>query len=114
MFIRLTTNHQTIEEATNLLLELGEGAKIMAGGTDIIPPMRDKVIAPEYLIDIKDLPGMDYLEYDENEGLKIGALTKLRTLEFSDLVKKVKIDSKIPLWDSADSGARRRRIKRIK
>ena len=79
----------TIEEATNLLLELGEGAKIMAGGTDIIPPMRDKVIAPEYLIDIKDLPGMDYLEYDENEGLKIGALTKLRTLEFSDLVKKV-------------------------
>ena len=33
---------------------------------------------------------------------------------FYDLVKKVKIDSKIPLWDSADSGARRRRIKRIK
>ena len=33
---------------------------------------------------------------------------------FYDLVKKVKIDSKIPLWDPADSGARRRRIKRIK
>lgn len=33
---------------------------------------------------------------------------------FYDLVKKVKIDSKIPLWDSAESGARRRRIKRVK
>ena len=33
---------------------------------------------------------------------------------FYDLVKKVKIDSKIPLWDPADSGARRRRIKRVK
>ena len=80
---------RSLEEATNLLVELGAGAKIMAGGTDIIPPMRDKVIAPEYLIDIKDVPGLDYLEYDEREGLKIGALTKLRTLEFSKLVWEV-------------------------
>lgn len=77
---------KTIEEATNFLLELGAGAKIMAGGTDLLPPMRGGVLKPEYLIDIKDLPGLDYLTYDEEEGLRIGALTKLRTIEFSKMV----------------------------
>lgn len=78
----------TIGEACNLLLELGEGAKVMAGATDLIPPMRDKAIAPEYLIDLKKIPGLDQLTYDEEEGLKIGALTTLRTLETSPLVKE--------------------------
>ena len=45
------------------------------------------------------------------ETIKMRAVLKTT---FYDLVKKVKIDSKIPLWDSADSGARRRRIKRVK
>ncbi|MCD8020440.1 MAG: FAD binding domain-containing protein [Clostridiales bacterium] len=79
---------KTLGEACNLLYELGSGAKVMAGATDLIPPMRDKVISPEYLIDIKNIPGLDYLEYDETEGLKIGALTKLRTIEKSPLVKE--------------------------
>ena len=55
----------TLEEASNLLVELGAGAKVMAGGTDIIPPMRDKVLKADYLIDIKGIPGLDYIEYDE-------------------------------------------------
>jgi carbon-monoxide dehydrogenase medium subunit len=79
---------KTVEEAVNLLLELGAGAKIMNGGTDLIPPMNDGVLSPEYLIDIKGIPGMNYLEYDEKEGLQIGALTKLRALEFSGMVKE--------------------------
>ena len=78
----------TIGEACNLLLELGAGAKVMAGATDLIPPMKDKAIVPEYLIDLKKIPGLDYLKYDEAEGLKIGALTTLRTLETSPLEKE--------------------------
>ena len=79
---------KTIGEACNLLLELGSTAKVMAGATDLIPPMKDKVISPEYIIDLKKIPDMDYLEYDEKEGLKIGALTTLRTIETSPLVKE--------------------------
>lgn len=78
---------KTIEEATNLLLELGDSAKIINGGTDLIPPMNDGVLKPEYLIDIKGIPDMDYLKYDEKGGLKIGALTKLRNIELSKMVK---------------------------
>jgi len=77
---------KTTDEAINLLLELGDGAKILNGGTDIIPPMNDGLISPKYLIDIKELPDMNYLEHDEKDGLRIGALTKLRTIEFSKMV----------------------------
>jgi carbon-monoxide dehydrogenase medium subunit len=79
---------KTLGEACKLLLELGQGAKVMAGATDLIPPMKDKVVIPEFLVDIKNVPGLDYLEFDPKEGLKIGALTKLRSIEMSPLVKE--------------------------
>lgn len=79
---------QTLEEATNLLNELGTGARIMAGGTDTLPPMRDKVLKADYLIDIKHIPGLEYIEYDESEGLKIGCLTKLYDIQTSKLVRE--------------------------
>ena len=78
----------TLEEACRFLLEHDGKAKVMAGATDLIPPMRDKVFTAEYVIDLKKIPGLDELSYDETEGLKIGALTTLRTLETSELVKE--------------------------
>ncbi len=78
----------TLGEACNLLAELGDGAKVMAGATDLIPPMKDKAISPEYIIDLRNIPDLDYLDYDDKQGLKIGAMTTLRTIEFSKEVKK--------------------------
>lgn len=82
---------KSVEETCRLLKELGPEARVMAGATDLIPPMRDHAVKPEpkYLLDIKGIPGLDELTYDEESGLKIGALTKLRTIETSELVKKV-------------------------
>ncbi len=81
---------RNLDEASNLLVELGPTARIMAGATDLIIPMKDHAIKPEpeYLIDIKGLRDLDCLEYDEKSGLKVGALTTLRTLEHSPLVKE--------------------------
>ncbi|GHV79347.1 dehydrogenase [Spirochaetia bacterium] len=79
---------QTLAEASNLMVELGKGAKIMNGGTDLLPPMNDGVLKPTHLVDIKNIPGLDYITYDEKEGLKIGALTKLREIEFSPVVRE--------------------------
>lgn len=78
----------TLEEASKLLLEHGDRAKVMAGATDLIPPMRDKAFTVDYLVDLKKIPGLNYLEYDEEEGLKIGALTTLREIEHSPIVKE--------------------------
>ena len=78
----------TLEEASKLAKNCDGKCKIMAGGTDIIVAMKEKVIAPEYIIDIKNIPSLDYLDYDPENGLKIGALTKLRTIEKSQMVKE--------------------------
>lgn len=81
---------QNLDEASSTLARLGTTARVMAGATDLIIPMKDHAVQPEpeYLLDIKKIEGLDYLEYDEKEGLKVGALTTLRTLEHSELVKE--------------------------
>jgi carbon-monoxide dehydrogenase medium subunit len=78
----------SLQEACNLLKELGAAAKIMAGGTDLINPMKDKVLKPGYVVDIKNIPNLDQLKYDPAKGLKIGALTKIRDIECSPVVQK--------------------------
>lgn len=79
---------KTIGEACNLLLELGPRAKVMAGATDLIPPMRDKAFTCDYVIDLKNIPGLKYIRYSDEVGLEIGALTTLREIETSPVVKE--------------------------
>lgn len=76
------------EQASEMLLKYGDKAKVMAGATDLIIPMKDGAVmpVPEVIIDLKKLDGMRELEYDDETGLTIGALTTLREIEFSDLV----------------------------
>ena len=71
----------SIEEAISILSEYGNKAKIIAGGTDLLVQIRSKTIRPEYLVDISRIPKLDYKE--ENDGLRIGALTTIRALEKS-------------------------------
>jgi carbon-monoxide dehydrogenase medium subunit len=73
----------TIKEAVSLLSKYDGRAKVIAGGTDLLVQIRDKVILPEYVVDITYLPGLDYISYDKKQGLKIGALTTIRALEKS-------------------------------
>lgn len=84
---------KSLDEAIALLLEKGSKAKIMAGGTDVINPLKDNalkdnVVLPEYIVDIKNIPDMDQLTYDPEKGLTIGALTKIYDVEHSEIVKK--------------------------
>jgi carbon-monoxide dehydrogenase medium subunit len=76
---------KTTEEAIGLLTRYGTEAKVIAGGTDLIRGMRQKLTRlrdVKYLIDITNIPGLGYLRFDES-GLAIGALTTLRNLETS-------------------------------
>lgn len=78
----------TLEEASKLAREYDERCRVMAGGTDVIVAMKEKHIAPDYVIDLKRIPGLDYLDYDPERGLRIGALTTLRTIEKSRMVQE--------------------------
>ena len=74
----------TVEEAVSLLSKYNGKAKVIAGGTDILVQIRNKTIAPEYVIDIGYISGLNYINYEAKQGLRIGALTTIRALEQSD------------------------------
>ena len=78
----------TLEEAFRLFQEHGEGAKILAGGTDLFIKMRTQAFQPEILVDLKGIPGMDQVSYDPKAGLRIGALASIHRLETSPLLRE--------------------------
>jgi carbon-monoxide dehydrogenase medium subunit len=79
---------KTVEESLSLLSQYKGEAKIIAGGQSMLVVMRQGLLAPEYVIDIKGITALDYLTYDEREGLRIGALTTHRAIEKSPIIQK--------------------------
>ncbi len=78
---------QTVPEALDLLKRYGGDAKVLAGGHSLIPLMKLRLAAPQYLIDLNRLADMAYIK--EADGvLRIGALTRHGDLESSELVRK--------------------------
>lgn len=77
----------TIEEAVSLLDEYDGRAKVIAGGTDVMVLVRSKTIKPEYVIDITNIPGLNYIDCDDN-GLRIGAATTIRDIEKSEVIRQ--------------------------
>lgn len=70
----------TSEEAIGLLTELGEDAKLLAGGQSLVAMMNFRLVRPSALVDINAVPDLRYVEPD-GEGIKIGALTPHRWVE---------------------------------
>ena len=82
---------RTLPEALTILQEsTGNSAhvtRILAGGTDLLPSMRQKLFAPQYLLDlrlIRELYGIRKTE----QGIEIGALTTLREIEHSAVLRR--------------------------
>ena len=82
-------NAASVDEALSLLKDFGGKARLIAGGTDLLGLLKDRVLEdyPAALINIKTVPGMDDI-VENSEGLKIGALAKLADIAQSPLVKK--------------------------
>jgi carbon-monoxide dehydrogenase medium subunit len=78
---------KTVKEACDLLSQYGEEAKILGGGQSLVNLMKQDFVSPSYIIDIKDISDLDYIRYDEKDGLRIGALTTHRSLETSAVVQ---------------------------
>jgi carbon-monoxide dehydrogenase medium subunit len=79
---------KTVREAISLLAKYKEEAKIICGGQSMLVVMKQRLLTPEYLIDIKGISSLDYIKYDEKQGLKIGALTIHRAIEKSPVIQK--------------------------
>ncbi len=79
---------KTVKEALTLLSRYKEGAKIIAGGQSMLVVMRQRLLTPEYLIDIKGISALEYIKYDEGKNLRIGALAIHRDVEKSPVIQK--------------------------
>jgi len=79
---------KTVREALSLLAKYKEEAKIIAGGQSMLVVMKQRLLTPEYLIDLKGITDLDYIKYDEGKGLRIGALTIHRAIEKSPVIQK--------------------------
>ena len=79
---------RTIDEAISLLVKYEGGAKVIAGGTDLIRALKDDIYPkyPKALINLKTIPDLDYVK-EEGGILKIGALARLHDISRSPLVR---------------------------
>jgi carbon-monoxide dehydrogenase medium subunit len=75
----------TLEEALTLLHDLGEDARVMAGGTALVIMMKQRLVMPDCLISLQKLRGLDQINAS-NGTIRLGALTTHRTVERSPAV----------------------------
>jgi len=82
-----------MKEVASLLQKYGRKAKVIAGATDLLGLMKDKVEGPELripevLINIKEIPDLTHIVYHERTGLRIGAGVTLSRLAASDVIRQ--------------------------
>lgn len=77
----------SVAEAVALLAQLGEDAKVIAGGTALTIMLRERLVAPGALVWIGGLPGLDGIEVRDGE-VRLGALVRHRDVERSPLVRE--------------------------
>jgi carbon-monoxide dehydrogenase medium subunit len=78
---------RSLGEAISLLQDGGEDAKVLAGGQSLVPLMKLRFASPELVVDINNVPGLDYHRADQDGTIRIGALCRHADLERSPLLK---------------------------
>lgn len=86
---------KTVSEAISILARQGEGAKVIAGGTDVLVDMKFKE-TPASLVNIKRIPGLSFIRQNGNS-VVIGPLTTIREIETNSLLR----ETFSVLWDAA-------------
>ena len=79
---------KSTQELTAMLAVHGAKARILAGGTDLINWMSERLVQPEFLIDLNGLDALFGIDYRPGQGMTIGAGTKIETIENDSIVKE--------------------------
>jgi 4-hydroxybenzoyl-CoA reductase subunit beta len=76
----------SLVEALGFLANNAQDTKIVAGGTDLIPSLKQKLFEPRYLLDIKSLTELHGIHPMQDGGIRIGALTTITEMVESALL----------------------------
>jgi carbon-monoxide dehydrogenase medium subunit len=77
---------RSIDEAIALLRDGDGEAKVLAGGQSLVPLLKLRFASPEVLVDINNLPGLDYHRVDADGTIRVGALCRHADLERSGVL----------------------------
>jgi 4-hydroxybenzoyl-CoA reductase subunit beta len=77
---------RTLDEAVGYLDKHVSNIRVLAGGTDLIPSMRQKLFEPEFVLDIRHIDELKGVREQQGYGIEIGALTPLSEIENSSLL----------------------------
>lgn len=77
---------RTVSDAVGLLGSL-ENAKLLAGGQSLMPMLNMRYVLPDHVIDLNRVDGLSYIR-ERDGALEIGAMTRQRDIEFSDVVRQ--------------------------
>jgi carbon-monoxide dehydrogenase medium subunit len=80
----------SLREAANLLAQLGDDAKLLAGGQSLIPLMKLRFANPAHLVDLNFVSGTSYI-MEDNDAVRFGALTRHAEIEASAAARKIPI-----------------------
>lgn len=77
----------TVEECVQILKEYGSDAKILAGGTDLVPRLKNKIWKPKAVVGIGKLPDIDTIAI-QKDSLELGAAAQLRKISLDKSLEK--------------------------
>jgi carbon-monoxide dehydrogenase medium subunit len=80
----------SFKEAISMLGQLGEGAKLLAGGQSLIPLLKLRFANPEHLVDLNFISGTSFIREDSGT-LRFGAMARHAEIEHSALAKKIPV-----------------------
>jgi 4-hydroxybenzoyl-CoA reductase subunit beta len=79
---------RSVQEAVQLLAQHAPNLQIIAGGTDLIPSMKQQLFAPKFLMDIRGIAQARGIRAVPDAGVEIGALTSISTIEDSGFLQR--------------------------
>jgi 4-hydroxybenzoyl-CoA reductase subunit beta len=77
---------RSVLEAVGLLANYASNVRVLAGGTDLIPSMRQKLFEPAYVLDLRAVAALRGIKPQSDGSVEIGALTTIREVERSDFL----------------------------
>ena len=78
---------KTLDEAITLMDRYDGDVKVIAGGTDLLPSMKQKLFTPPYVLDLRGISELRGIRSTQGDGVEIGALTTLSAIEHSPLIR---------------------------